>query len=80
LKAKEEEINILWNVIKEINKQKGEKQVSVGELKQFINTKSDQSQKTSLLPSQQIPSLQSLNPSSLNSTQTPQHLQLQKHL
>jgi hypothetical protein len=39
LKTKEEEIKILWNVIKEINKSKGSEKVSMEQLKQVISSK-----------------------------------------
>ena len=38
LKTKEEEIKILWNVIKEINKSKGSEKVSVEQLQQVITS------------------------------------------
>lgn len=37
LKTKEEEIKILWNVIKEINKSKGNEKVSMEQLQQVIS-------------------------------------------
>jgi len=36
LKTREEEINILWNVIKEINKAKGTERVDLNALKQHL--------------------------------------------
>ena len=36
LKTKEEEIKILWNVIKEINKNKGSEKVSIDQLRSVI--------------------------------------------
>jgi len=39
LKTKEEEIKILWNVIKEINKSKGSEKVSLEQLKSAIAAK-----------------------------------------
>lgn len=39
LKTKDEEIKILWNVIKEINKTKGNEKVSIENLKTALNTK-----------------------------------------
>jgi hypothetical protein len=38
LKTKEEEIKILWNVIKEINKSKGSEKVSMEQLQQVISS------------------------------------------
>lgn len=38
LKTKEEEIKILWNVIKEINKSKGSDKVSMEQLQQVITS------------------------------------------
>ena len=38
MKAKEEEIKILWNVIKEINKSKGSEKVSMEQLQQVITS------------------------------------------
>jgi hypothetical protein len=38
LKTKEEEIKILWNVIKEINKSKGSEKVSMEQLQQVITS------------------------------------------
>ena len=38
LKTKEEEIKILWNVIKEINKSKGSDKVSMEQLQQVISS------------------------------------------
>ena len=43
LKTKEEEIKILWNVIKEINKSKGSEKVSVEQLQQVITSSRTQS-------------------------------------
>lgn len=40
LKTREEEINILWNVIKEINKNKGG--FSVSELRGIVSARSNQ--------------------------------------
>jgi len=36
LKTKEEEIKILWNVIKEINRSKGNEKISLEQLRGFI--------------------------------------------
>ena len=36
IKTKEEEINILWNVIKEINKTKGSEKINLSELRGLV--------------------------------------------
>jgi hypothetical protein len=39
LKTKDEEIKILWNVIKEINKSKGSEKVNMEQLKTVLSNK-----------------------------------------
>lgn len=39
MKTKDEEIKILWNVIKEINKTKGTEKVNIENLKYTLNSK-----------------------------------------
>ena len=44
MKTKEEEIKILWNVIKEINKSKGSEKVSLEQLKFAMTTRLGQTE------------------------------------